>query len=112
HDARRTRAEVAASRTENLELRRRLHLALSESLPRWTPALDPSGELAALHRAYAATRDRAVRDQLMSSYDDYALSLARQFPSRREAPEDLGQVARIGLLHAIDRFDPTRGQHF
>jgi RNA polymerase sigma-B factor len=47
----------------------------------------------------------------MASYDAFARSLALKF-RHREPVEDLVQVARIGLLHAIDRFDPALGRPF
>ncbi|MGH9040626.1 MAG: sigma-70 family RNA polymerase sigma factor [Acidimicrobiia bacterium] len=68
--------------------------------------------LPGLHRDYAIGRDRAVRNQLAAAYDGFAFSLARGFHTRRESVEDLAQVARIGLLHAIDRFDPDLGRPF
>lgn len=71
-----------------------------------------AGEVQRLHQAYAATGDRRIREQLFRHYDDFAVHLARRFPSRRERTEDLVQVARIGLLHAIDRFDPGRDRAF
>lgn len=64
-----------------------------------------------LHELYAATRDTVVRDQLMASYDGFARSLALKFRAR-DAVDDLVQVARIALLHAIDRFDPSLGRPF
>ncbi|MGH9036928.1 MAG: sigma-70 family RNA polymerase sigma factor [Acidimicrobiia bacterium] len=65
-----------------------------------------AGALLELHRAYAADRDPRRRAELASAYDNLARALARDFASRRETREDLTQVARLGLLHAIDRFDP------
>ena len=64
-----------------------------------------------LHETYAATGDLAVRAELMESYDGFARSLALKF-RHRESVDDLMQVARIGLLHAIDRFDPSLGRPF
>lgn len=64
-----------------------------------------------LHEAYAATGDEAIRHELMSTYDGFARSLALKF-RHREPADDLVQVARIGLLHAIDRFDPALGRPF
>lgn len=61
---------------------------------------------------FARTRDDGLRRCLLEAYDDFAVSLARRFGSRREAPEDLAQVARVGLLHALDRFDPARERPF
>ena len=64
-----------------------------------------------MHAEYAATCNSATRDELMSSYDGFARSLALKF-RHRESIDDLVQVARIGLLHAIDRFDPELGRPF
>jgi RNA polymerase sigma-B factor len=64
-----------------------------------------------LHETYAATGDPAIRDELMKSYDGFARALALKF-RHRESVDDLLQVARIGLLHAIDRFDPALGRPF
>lgn len=69
-------------------------------------------EIGRLHTAFALSRDPRLRAELMSHYDPLALSLARRFPTRRESREDLAQVARIGLLHAVDRFDPNRSRPF
>jgi RNA polymerase sigma-B factor len=64
-----------------------------------------------LHESYAATGDPLARAELLASYDGFARSLALKF-RHRESVEDLMQVARIGLLHAIDRFDPALGRPF
>jgi RNA polymerase sigma-B factor len=64
-----------------------------------------------LHEAYAATGDPSLRAELVASYDGFARSLALRY-RHRESVEDLTQVARIGLLHAIDRFDPGLGRPF
>ncbi|HET9772481.1 MAG TPA: sigma-70 family RNA polymerase sigma factor [Acidimicrobiia bacterium] len=68
--------------------------------------------IADLHVTYAATRDPHVRDALLAYHDRLALRLARGFPTRREETADLVQVARIGLILALDRFDPNRGRPF
>jgi RNA polymerase sigma-B factor len=82
-------------------------------LPRYSPgAPDPLDAIRSqLHEAYAATKDPALRSELMVSYDGFARSLALKF-RHRESVDDLVQVARIGLLHAIDRFDPDLGRPF
>jgi RNA polymerase sigma-B factor len=75
----------------------------------------PGGEdadLARLHAAYARTGDRHLRDRLLAHYDGLAVRLARRFSTRRDTTEDLIQVARVGLIHAVDRFDPDRGRPF
>jgi RNA polymerase sigma-B factor len=64
-----------------------------------------------LHKTYAVTRDPAIRTELMASYDGFARALALKF-RHRESVEDLVQVARVGLLNAIDRFKPELGRPF
>jgi RNA polymerase sigma-B factor len=61
---------------------------------------------------YSLSRDRRLRDELLAEYDDFAVHLARRFSTRREETEDLTQVARLGLIHALDRYDPKRERPF
>ena len=70
------------------------------------------GGVEVLHVMYALTRDRRLRDELLAHYDAFAGRLARTFSSRREDREDLVQVARVGLIQAVDRFDPNRERPF
>lgn len=56
--------------------------------------------------------DVNVRDRIMHRYDALAVRLAARYRGRGEPREDLEQVARIGLLNALDRFDPERGVRF
>jgi RNA polymerase sigma-B factor len=56
--------------------------------------------------------DPAVREQLVERFLPLARHLARRFARRGESVEDLTQVADLGLLNAIDRFDPDRGVQF
>lgn len=63
-------------------------------------------------REYARTRDPALRERLVSAHVGLAASLASRFSTRNESPEDLQQAALLGLVHAIDRFDPERGVQF
>jgi RNA polymerase sigma-B factor len=56
--------------------------------------------------------DRAAREALVQRYMPLARNLARRY-GRSSAPfEDLLQVASLGLLKALDRFDPERGHAF
>ena len=66
----------------------------------------------ALLETYARTRDLDVRDQLVAGNLRLALHLARRFSNRGVSLDDLEQVASLGLLRAIDRFDPDRGLEF
>ncbi|HKN38854.1 MAG TPA: sigma-70 family RNA polymerase sigma factor [Acidimicrobiia bacterium] len=93
--------------------RRRAAKASEPVLPRYSPrAPDPLDAVRhELHEAYAATGDPAIRAELLESYDGFARALALKF-RHRESVDDLVQVARIGLLHAIDHFDPALGRPF
>jgi len=57
-------------------------------------------------------QDPSARDRLAVSFQPLVEYLARRFAGRGEALEDLVQVANIGLLNAIDRFDPDREVQF
>lgn len=65
-----------------------------------------------LFRTYRATGDRRVRDRLVLDHDWIARRCAQRFVGRGEPFADLIQVARIGVVKAVERFDPTRGHHF
>jgi RNA polymerase sigma-B factor len=65
-----------------------------------------------LLRRYASTRDRAVRDLAFLHHRGLARSLAKRMGGRGIPMDDLLQVADIGLLGAIERFDPERGTPF
>ncbi|MGI8529418.1 MAG: RNA polymerase sigma factor SigF [Geodermatophilaceae bacterium] len=57
-------------------------------------------------------RPAAVREELVSTHLSLAEHLARRFRNRGEPLDDLVQVAVVGLLKAIDGFDPDRGVDF
>jgi len=61
---------------------------------------------------YRRTRDRSTRDALVEENVPLARFLARRFVDRGEPIDDLLQVALLGLLKAVDRFDPARGLRF
>lgn len=56
--------------------------------------------------------DQQARQALVERFMPLARRLARRYLSAREPIEDLMQVASLGLLKAIDRFDTTRGNRF
>lgn len=70
----------------------------------------PHDELDAF-RAYRATRSRRIRNQLVEDHMGLAAHIARRF-ARGRTDEDLRQVAMIGLVKAVERFDPDRGVAF
>jgi RNA polymerase sigma-B factor len=57
-------------------------------------------------------RDPSVRDEIAVRLGWLAQRCARRFWDSGEPQDDLVQVANIGLLHAIDRFDPSMGVPF
>jgi len=61
---------------------------------------------------YHQTHDLAIRDELVAANLRLALHLARKYDHRGISLDDLEQVASLGLLQAVDRFDPTRGLEF
>ena len=64
-------------------------------------------------RAYADHREPRARERLIRNYLPLANSIARRFDRGQRVPlEDLQQVAAIGLLKALDRYDPAHGAAF
>ncbi|MGC5333804.1 SigB/SigF/SigG family RNA polymerase sigma factor [Micromonospora sp. DT62] len=73
-------------------------------------------DLDAAALAYAARiaglppeRRQEARDDLVRFALPFAGRLARRYRGRGEPLEDLEQVARLGLVNAVDRYDPERG---
>lgn len=78
---------------------------------RWGPA-ERERERALL-AVLAATPDddpehRRARDELVTMHLSLVQFLARRFRDRGEPLDDLVQVGTIGLIKAVDRFDPAR----
>ncbi|MEU6219409.1 RNA polymerase sigma factor SigF [Streptomyces sp. NPDC047022] len=53
-----------------------------------------------------------LRDEIVEAWLPMAERLAGRFRSRGESFEDLRQVAALGLVKAVDRYDPQRGHAF
>jgi RNA polymerase sigma-B factor len=63
--------------------------------------------------AYRNRGDQRAHERLVHAYLPLTTSIARRYERSRKVPlDDLKQVAAIGLLKAIDRFDPERGIAF
>ena len=73
---------------------------------------DPPVDTNALAARWRDDGDRRARDEIFDRYLPLARRLARRYDRPHEPFEDLAQVAAIGLLGAIDRFDPARGIRF
>ena len=57
-------------------------------------------------------RRQVIRDQLVTMHLPLVRHLARRFNNRGEPLEDLVQVATVGLINSVDRFDSERGADF
>ncbi len=80
-----------------------------------TPPTGPQEALADEHElllTYARTRDEAAREELVHRFLPFARSLAMRYSGGVEPSEDLVQVASLGLVAALERFDPERGVPF
>jgi RNA polymerase sigma-B factor len=82
------------------------------------PSVQGDGEtamqlLTRLHSLGEHTAERrSLRDRLVELHMPLVVYLARRFSGRNEPMNDLIQVGSIGLIKAIDRFDPGRGLEF
>jgi RNA polymerase sigma-B factor len=75
--------------------------------------MDLAGEATReLLRRWHEEKDRLARDELVERMLPLARSLARRYVNKGEPLDDLEQVASVGLLKAIDRFDLGRDVRF
>lgn len=65
-----------------------------------------------LFQRYRRFGDSTARERLVERFLPLADRLARRYRRSGEPVEDLVQVARVGLVKAVDRFDPDRGVAF
>jgi len=65
-----------------------------------------------LFARYRATGDLSVRNELVERHRGLAIALARRFNGRGEPLDDLVQVAMLGIMGAVERFDPALGNSF
>ncbi|WP_329362134.1 SigB/SigF/SigG family RNA polymerase sigma factor [Streptomyces sp. NBC_01483] len=83
---------------------------------RSTRLSDDAPDTAAAFRRIAALPDgperSALRQEVVCAWMPMAVRLARRFRHRGETFEDLKQVAQLGLVKAVSRFDPSLGTAF
>lgn len=92
-------------------------MSLLDGGPPSTAALAPGARLVpasdrVLFERYAKTGDAAARDEIVCRFMPLAAQLARRYASSREPTDDLVQVASLGLIKAVDRYDLGRGHAF
>lgn len=76
------------------------------------PCAEKFAELSGISGEAEQQRRGRLRDELVTEYLPVAEHIARRFSGRGEAFDDLVQVARVGLINAVDRFEPERGSDF
>jgi RNA polymerase sigma-B factor len=64
-----------------------------------------------LFRTYAATQRRSLRNELVERYMGLAVHIAKRY-WRNGNEDDIRQAAMVGLIKAVDRFDPNLGVSF
>nr|MDT0656626.1 SigB/SigF/SigG family RNA polymerase sigma factor [Micromonospora sp. DSM 115978] len=72
-----------------------------------TDLLQAMAALPAKHPSRAALREKAIEAWL-----PLAQHLAHRYSGRGEPTDDLAQTAAVGLIKAVDKFDPSRGVDF
>lgn len=65
-----------------------------------------------LFAEYKRSKDKKIRDELLERYLYIAQILSRKFINRGIEYDDIYQIACMGVLYAIERFDPDRGVQF
>jgi RNA polymerase sigma-B factor len=65
-----------------------------------------------LFQRWHEERDQRARDELIERFLPLARKLAQRYSGTREPYDDLVQVASLGLVKAVERFDPGRGFAF
>lgn len=61
---------------------------------------------------YRRTKDKSIRDEIVNSYLYIAEILSKKFVNRGVDYDDIFQVACMGIIYAVERFDPERGVSF
>jgi RNA polymerase sigma-B factor len=79
----------------------------SDQFAHCAPLFDEHSRLAA-----EDPRRPDLRERLITEHLELAENIAKRFAGRGESFDDLVQVARTGLIHAVDRFDPGKGRDF
>lgn len=63
-------------------------------------------------RAYRDTGKRSIRNELIEAHRGLAMTIAADYSGRGVEDDDLRQIALLGILKAVERYDPERGIPF
>ena len=100
------------TRTESPDTSEDQHAAKAEAPEKPRPQSGGSREDRRLLIRYHEQGDATAREELVERFLPLARQLARRYQRQNEPLDDLMQVASMGLVKAIDRFDPARGTAF
>lgn len=74
--------------------------------------LKNKAEIKELFKSYSKNKDKATRDKLIEKHIYIAEILSKKYANRGIEYDDIYQVACIGLIYAIDRYDMDKGYEF
>jgi RNA polymerase sigma-B factor len=95
------------------QLERRIEMVAIDTATSTLSLNSVAGEdLRQLFERWQQDRDEAAREVLVLRFMPLARNLARRYDRSSEPFDDLLQVASVGLLKALNRFDPNRGCSF
>ncbi len=77
-----------------------------------TSTTDGPDDDLAMFREFASNRRRSLRNELVERHMGLAVHIANRYRRSNVNDDDLRQVAMIGLVKAVDRFDPDYGASF
>lgn len=79
----------------------------------YTDKTKPNKEdVSALFSEFAETRSPELRQRLIESHQHMISFFVKRFGGHSDISEDISQVATLGLINAVDRFDPERHVEF
>ncbi len=74
--------------------------------------LNDKAEIKELFKSYSQNKDKEIRDKLIEKHLYIAEILSKKYANRGIEYDDIYQVACIGLIYAIDRYDVDKGYEF
>src|SRR3954470_23698546 len=107
------RAHLAGPSPEvSMEVSGGQHVQQGDEMATTITAPAGSDDVRALLRRWHEDGDEAAREAVVARMLPLARSLARRYANKGEALDDLEQVASLGLVKAVDRFDLSRDVRF